>query len=288
MYRLLLQLTIAVFLLLLLSACHRKTCPAYQSTFLLGKGDAEEFFSYFSALDSLPKDSGLFRSRGKTKNGLVRRKGAPNVWAFLGGKSYEPRHTFPKVISTKNYVLDTAGMVPPSSAEALAGEDLIASTKKDKPQKERRKKEPTPALSEDDGGLMGEGRVADDFEDGMNVPTPTRKPVPIADESTGKIIAVAADSVAKDSVEVVLKFSDQVTYEALFGDPAEQLAEEKKQRKEMLEQIHQERMANGGKKIKKKKKDRKKNELFPEPPAEKKEDTPPDDDARKEETDDDN
>ena len=236
MRQLLYQLTIILIALYVCSSCDRKVCPAYQSAFLIGEGDAEEYFSYFSSYDSLPKDAGIFRGQKKTKNGLVRKKFWPSVWTALSRSEYENRYNFPKAISTKNYVPDTTGMG--TEEDALAKEDTKGNNKK-----ERKKDRKTTTEST---GIMDEGSVADDFSEDTNTISP------IVDESTGKIVS---DSLASDTTEVTLKFTDQLIYELRFGDPTAKIESDSTSTDEEEE--------DGGKKglfgKKKQKKDKKKN-----------------------------
>lgn len=201
-------------LILGLSGCNRKVCPAYQSNFLMGEGDAELYFSYFSPFDSLPKNSGIFRNTKKNKNGLVKKKVMPTLWAMLSRSDYENRYNFPKIIGTKNYVPDTTGMAVPDDASAT-DEEKPGKRKKNrrKQRKKEKQKEQPPLIAE--GGMMDEGSVAEDLSQNTNTVS-----VPTDEQKTEKI---AADSLntAQDSAEIDLKFADQILYELRFGDPNE-------------------------------------------------------------------
>lgn len=254
MRQLLFKLTIT-FIALFLCSCDRKVCPAYQSAFLIGEGDAEEYFSYFSPYDSLPKDSGIFRGRKKTKNGLVGKKFWPTAWTALSRSEYENRYNFPKVISTKNYVPDTTGML--SEEELLAKEEKTIKKKKPrrKDRKEAEKEEETKSTA--DTGIIGEGSIEEDLSGNTNTVTPTN---PVVDESTGEVIPQpTADSLAKDTTEIVLKFTDQLIYELMFGDPTEKIASDSTSTDENEEA--EKKGLFGRKRKKKKKKDRKKNSI---------------------------
>ncbi len=253
MRRLLLSILFSLFICSLVS-CHRKVCPAYQSAFLIGEGDAEEYFSYFSSFDSLPKDSGIFQGRSKTKNGLVRRKTGPALWTLFSRSEFENRYNFPKAISTKNYCPDTTGM---ASEEDI--EELIAMEEGGKRKRKRKKDRKEETTSVTETGIMGEGSVEDDLADDTNMVTPT------VDESTGEALP---DSLAQDSTEVILKFSDQLIYESLFGDPNEKAAADSTATEEDAEEEKPKKGLFGGLFGGKKKKDRKKNSIVA--PAEEK------------------
>ncbi len=70
----LLRYGLIILLLSSLTNCSKRICPAYQSAFLIYPGQAEDFFSYFNEIDSLPKNNGLFQSYDKTWYGLAKSK----------------------------------------------------------------------------------------------------------------------------------------------------------------------------------------------------------------------